>query len=141
MAFELVDVSLTAVLFAAVVSFIIGWLWHSPLLFGNLWLKLSGMTKAKINAVKKKSMAGSFIGSFLFTLVSMYVLAQFVSYASTGTFWEGIVLGFWVWLGFLVPLTLNTVFWEGKSFKLWLISAGHNLVCTAIGAGILSVWG
>ncbi len=93
-----------------------------------------------MKAAQKKGMAGNFIGTFIFALLNMYVLAHFVKYVNATTFWDGAVLGFWAWLGFIVPVTLNSVFWENKSWKVWLINAGHVLVGMAIGAGIVTVW-
>jgi Protein of unknown function (DUF1761) len=36
-----------AVLVAAVVAFVMGGLWYSPLLFGKAWVKLRGMDSAQ----------------------------------------------------------------------------------------------
>src|SRR3989344_4427977 len=62
----------TAVIVSAVISFLIGWIWYSPLLFGNLWIKMSKFTKAQINAGKKRGMKGmlpQMLFGFLSTLV------------------------------------------------------------------------
>ena len=54
MALPSVTVNYVAVVGAAVVSFIIGMLWYSPLLFGNAWMKAGGFSKKDINKAKKK---------------------------------------------------------------------------------------
>ena len=47
-------VNYLAVLVAAIVSMVIGGLWYSPLLFGNVWMKLSGITQKDVEKAKKK---------------------------------------------------------------------------------------
>lgn len=137
-----VDINYWAVLVSAVVSMIIGGLWYSPVLFGNLWMKLSGITEKSMNEMKKKggSAGKSYFWSFIMTLISMYVLAHFVKYVSAVNFMDGIQLGAWAWLGFMVPLALNEVLWGGKSMKLFLLNAAHHLIAVCVGAGILAVW-
>ncbi len=43
-----VDINYWAVLVAAVVSMVIGALWYSPVLFGKLWMKYSGLSDKKL---------------------------------------------------------------------------------------------
>ncbi len=51
------EINLLAVLGVSVLSFIIGWLWYSPFLFGNQWIKLSGITPKMAAEMKKKEQA------------------------------------------------------------------------------------
>lgn len=48
-------ISYPAVLGAAIASMILGFLWYGPL-FGNAWMRLSGMTEADKAAAQKKGM-------------------------------------------------------------------------------------
>lgn len=136
-----IEVNLLAVLISAIIGMVIGALWYSPLLFGNLWMKLSGLTHEKINKMKREGKVGrSYLLTFIATLVGAYVLAHFVSYVGAQGFWNGVQLGFWAWLGFMVPITLNDFLWGDRSFKLFLLNACHHLVAIVVMAGILSVW-
>lgn len=136
-----VEVNLLAVFVAAVVNMIIGALWYSPLLFGKLWMRLSGINTKKINAMKKEGkVSKSYFWAFVATLVTSYVLAHFVRYVTATTFADGAQLALWTWLGFMAPLLLNDVLWGGKSFKLFLLNAAHHLVALVVAAGILAVW-
>jgi len=69
-----------------------------------------------------------------------YVLAHFVDYAEAATAMDGIILGFWVWIGFLATTQIGSVLWEGKPVKLYLINTLHYLVALAVMATILAVW-
>ena len=51
-----VDVSWVAVIVVAIISFVIGMLWYSPLLFGKQWMKLSDIGDKKMKEMKKKGM-------------------------------------------------------------------------------------
>ncbi len=144
MVLPMVTVNLAAVLVAAIVAFVIGGLWYSPMLFGNLYMKLAGVTQKQINDMKKKGgMAGmwkSYLGMFIGTLVMSYVVAHFVQYVGATTISAGIQLGFWLWLGVAAPLQLSAVFWEKQPVKLYLVHTGHVLVSLSIIAAILAVW-
>ena len=138
---QTVNVNYLAVLAAAIVSFVIGWVWHSPVLFGKAWMKLSNMDKKKIESHKKSGkMCPSLFFQFAATLVTGYVLAYFVSYVGARTAMDGVVLGFWVWLGFFATTQLGMVLWENKPFKLYLINTLHYLVTLAVMGAILAVW-
>src|SRR3989344_4857515 len=129
-----------AVLVSAVIGMVIGALWYSPLLFGKLWMRLSGMTEKQLNEAKKKGMGKMYLIAFIAVLLMTYVLAHFVDYTDSNTFTKGMQTGFWLWLGFFVPILVGSVLWENKSFKLYLLNVIHYLVVLIILGGILAVW-
>ena len=133
------EINYIAVLVSAVAGFVIGALWYS-VLFGKVWMKLSGMDNKKIEKEKKKGMTKSFIGGFVALLVMAFVLAHFVDMAEAATVLEGAQAGFWAWLGFVATIMLNKVLWEGKPFKLYLLDAAHYFVVLIIMGAILAVW-
>ena len=45
------------------------------------------------------------------------------------------------WLGFYVPGHLGATVWENKSWKLFAINTGYNLVSLLVVALILNYWG
>ncbi|MBI3026774.1 DUF1761 domain-containing protein, partial [Candidatus Woesearchaeota archaeon] len=51
-----------------------------------------------------------------------------------------VVLGFWVWIGFLATTQIGMVLWEGKPIKLYIINTLHYLVVLAVMSAILAVW-
>jgi hypothetical protein len=44
---------------------------------------------------------------------------------------------FFTWLGFYLPVDLNRVAWEMKSWKLFFINTGYHLVALVVAAFIL----
>ena len=53
-----------AILVAAVVPMVLGFLWYNPALFGNAWMRESGMTEEKM----KSGNMGVIFWSLIFTL-------------------------------------------------------------------------
>jgi hypothetical protein len=140
-----IHINYLAVLIAAVAYFMIGWVWHS-VLFGKAWIKLMGfdkLDKKKQQAMKKK-MGRSMAFNFLTTLVTAYCMAYSVQ--SGAAFYHvagvslGLQTGFWIWLGFIATSMLNSVLWEGRPFKLYLINVGYYLASFLAVATILAVW-
>ena len=130
-----VDINIWAVLVAAVVNMVVGAFWYSKSMFGKEWAKVVGRKLEEMGSGGKGyaiAMAGA--------LVQAYVLAHFVQYAGATSFWDGLVTGAWLWLGFVaVVIAVNMVF-EGRSWALWKINAGYFLVVLLINGGLLAAW-
>ncbi len=122
---------------------IIGGLWYGPL-FSKPWVALSGMTEEKISAAKARGMGKLYAINFLGALVMSYVLGHALIFASQylgiSGVGAGLMVGFFNWLGFIAPVTLGVVLWEGKSWKLWILNSGYYLVSLSIMGVILAVW-
>lgn len=132
-----------AVLVAAVVSMVLGGIWYGPI-FGKIWTELSGFTKEKMDEARARGMGKSYAGAFIGSLLMSYVLAHAIVFAGAYMKMRGIgaglMSGFWNWVGFIAPVTLGTVLWEGKPWKLWFINNGYNLLSLLIMGIILSLW-
>jgi len=131
-------VSYVAILVAAVVSFVIGMLWYSPLLFGKMWIRLSGIDKEKMEKNMKKGMGKVMLFAFIANLVMAYVLSYFINVLRYSMAVDGAILGFMIWLGFLATTLLGTVLWEGKPFGLYVINASYNLINLLIMGSIIA---
>ncbi len=140
MALTDVTINYWAVLVGAIIYMAVGFLWYSKVLFGKIWMDLMGFTERQMQEAKEKGMGKTMALAFLSALVVSFVLAHFVDYTNSTTFFEGMSTGFLIWIGFAVPLTLSSVLWEGKSWKLFFISIANLLVSLALMAGVLAVW-
>ncbi|MBI2666537.1 DUF1761 domain-containing protein [Candidatus Woesearchaeota archaeon] len=130
-----------AVLVAAVASYALGALWYSPVLFEKLWMQLSGLSETKLKEMKEKTdMKKSYAFGFVGTLVSAVVLAYLIEMAQWTSALQGVLLGVLVWLGFVVTVELGSVLWENKSWKLFLLQTGHNLVSLVVMGLVLGLW-
>jgi len=118
----------------------LGAYWYSPKGFGKAWMKEIGMTEAKMKNMPLSPAQAMGIG-FVVALVTAFVLAQVVRLTGASTFGGGVVVGFWVWLGFLLTVDVGPMLWEGKTSKLTQINAGYHLVQMVLMAGIIATWG
>ena len=134
-------INIWAVLVAALAYMIIGMVWYSPLLFGNTWLKLMNKTPKEVKQMRKGA-GKAFAFSILIALVLSYVLAQsfLLLQDIVLTFRDGIVVAFWLWLGFIATTQLNSVLYEQKPFKMYLINVGCLLVSVVVMALIQVMW-
>ena len=134
------DINYLAVLVAAVASMALGFLWYGPL-FGKTWAQLMGFDKKKMAEAKKKGMPKqTWVLMVAGTLVTSYVLGHFVDYLDATNVAGALQAGFWLWLGFIVPVQLGMVLWEGKPWKLYVINVAYYLVNLSVMASILALW-
>lgn len=130
-----------AVIVAAIVNIVLGFIWYGPLL-GKPWMKLSGInvdTKPS-SKVMTMNMIIMIIGSFLMAWVLDHALIFGNAYLQTSGVSAGLMVGFFNWLGFVAPITIGSVLWENKSWSLWFINAGYYLVSFCLMGVILAAW-
>jgi len=128
------------VLVAAIASFVIGWAWFSPLLFVKPWMKLRGIDPEAAMAGGMKMPYGTMAVEFVSTLVVAFFIAEFAAWVGAGSVMGGLVLGFWIWLGFYATTLLGGVLWEKVPLKLYAIIAGRWFVSILAMAAILGAW-
>jgi len=127
--------NLWAVLAAGVSSLVLGGLWYSPVLFGNAWMRASGITEEKARSSNMGKVMGT---TFLLALIGAAVFAMFLGPAPA--------IGFAVGAGFSAGLCwvagsfgINYLF-EQRPLSLFLINGSyHTLQYTVIGL-ILGAW-
>lgn len=128
------EINIWAVLLAATSAFALGGLWYSPWLFGQLWMRETGMTEEK---AKQGHPAKVFGGAFVLSLLAAGAFAFFLGQ----TPWQqatlyGFVAGlFWVASSF----GINYLFAQ-RSFKLWLVDGGYHTVQFTLYGLIIGLW-
>jgi len=60
-----IDLNYWAVLVSAVASMVIGALWYSPILFGNIWMNLMKIDPKNIDKMKDKGMGKYYFTAFM----------------------------------------------------------------------------
>jgi len=141
-AHSFVGINPWAVLVSAIATMVIGFLWHSPILFANPWMRLMGIDgadKAKI-AEMQKGKIYSLAFTFVASLVSAVVLAKIIDITSVDTILYGMKIGFAVWLGFVTTVQLTGALFSKQPTKLYLINTGYQLVCYLVMGAILAKW-
>ncbi len=123
---------------AAAASWGLGMLWYSPVLFGNQWQKLSKIDPKKTDM--KKEMPKIFLISILASFISAVVMAMLLTLTVATTLYEGLVMGFWLWLGFVATTMINGVLYEKKPWALYIITSGYQLAALMVMGAILMLW-
>jgi hypothetical protein len=80
--------------------------------------------------------AWSFVGS----LVTAFVLDQFVRWTGATTAAAGATIGFWAWLGFVATVTAASVLYERRPTALYLLNNGYQLASLLVMGAILGAW-
>lgn len=126
MLFE-VTVNWLAIIIAAAVTFIIGWLWYGPI-FGKTWMRLNNVKME--GSPSMKGMAMPMFLNFIGNLVTAYALASLIAVTqSTGDMIAGMKIAFLAWLGFIACTTLlGSVLWDKKPWGLFVLNGAYWLV-------------
>ncbi|MDB5238441.1 MAG: hypothetical protein JWM46_711 [Candidatus Kaiserbacteria bacterium] len=136
----MLPINYVAVLVAAVIAFIIGFLMHGPVA-GKLWMRLADVHPT--GNEKFSDMIPQMIWNIIVNIVTAYALAAVIvlttgsQYLTGSLLHDAIAVSLIIWAGFLLTSTSINVIWMKASFKLWLFEAFSSLiVMLAMGATI-----
>jgi hypothetical protein len=124
---QVAGLKLFAIVLAAVVSFMFGWLWYG-VLFPKQWMAAAGKTETELKSQGAPSPA-PFVISFIALLVMAWVLSTIIHGFDPGqaTLRHGALTGALFWLGFVATtLVVNHTF-QGAKPALTVLDAGHWL--------------
>lgn len=137
-----VHVNYLAVLLAALSTMLVGSVWYTPAVFGNLWIKLAKLNRKDM---EKNGMIKPVLITVIVSLISAYVLAH-VAYLSHSFFknsflQDSLTTAFWLWLGFTAARIITHDVFEGRRKKLTLLNITHELVTFLVMALIIGLFG
>ena len=131
----MVTVNLTAVIVAAVSSFVLGGLWYSKALFGAMWSREAGdMRKAGEGGHR----ARVFGAAFVFALIAAFAYAIVVPVPNSPG--QAAVLGLIVGAGIVATSFGINYQFGNRPFALWLIDAGYHTLQFALYGLIIGLW-
>jgi hypothetical protein len=129
-------ISYIAVVIAAVVAFLFGWVWYGTL--GKHWMAACGKSEAD----RPKSMPiGPMITTFIGLLVMAWVLAGLLGHLGHVSLWNGVVSGAFCWLGFVVTTLAASYAFQGRSRVLTVIDGGHWLGVLVLEGAVIGAIG
>lgn len=129
------DLNLVAVFIAAVVTYLFAWFWYSYKAFGQEWSRGLGYRSEELNMQWYH-----FVGGFLVSFVTAWVFAGIINHYNILDVREGVELGFWIWLGFIVTTFFSGYLWEKKTFNVFLINIGFQLISLLFLGAFLTYW-
>jgi Protein of unknown function (DUF1761) len=150
---------------AALSTFIIGFIWYNPKVFGNAWMKAEGLNQEELKKGNMLKIFGlSFVLTFIagFVIVHAVVIHQFGALGMVGahpetakpsyaafmadygtafrTFKHGALHGTLLGLFLIFPVIAVNGLYSHKPWKLIFITAGYWVVTLAIMGGIICGW-
>ncbi|NJM80912.1 MAG: DUF1761 domain-containing protein [Flavobacterium sp.] len=151
-----------AILVAALSSFVVGFIWYNPKVFGTIWMKEIGMTDEKAKQGNMLKIFGlTFIFSFILAMfMPILTIHQFGAAQLAGgnendpalldflkvhghmyrTFTHGALHGFLASLFLAIPVIATNCLFEHKSFKYTAITSGYWIVVFTIMGAIICAW-
>jgi len=136
---ELSNINFLALAVAAIASFALGAIWYSPLLFAKTWQKSVGLTDEKLIGA---NMALIFGASFILIFLMDFGLAVILQgHAGRDvSMLSGALYGSLIGLFFVATSIGINMLYQRKSFTLWAIDAGYQVIYLAISGAILGAW-
>lgn len=138
-----VDVNWLAIALAALSSMVVGSIWYTPALFGNAWMKMTGLKPEQMRGESSAAMAWKYGSVFVASLVTAYILAHVTFLANK---WFGnsylkdaLCTAFWLWLGLTATRFYVHDTFEGRRKKLTIINTMHELVTLLVMALIIGM--
>lgn len=129
------DVNFLAVIVAAASSFILGGLWYSSKLFGNVWNREAGKGPKTDGGHHPARVFGV---SFVFSLIAALTFAVWLGHAPPLA--QALRAGLMVGGGFVAASFGINYQFAGRSTLLWLIDGGYHLMQFIIFGFILGLW-
>jgi len=137
------NIHFTAIIGVAIIQFIIGALWYSPLLFGKPWLRIMGadkLTPDQLRSERKKMLPAYALQLFLTIITTVALYFTVIGWSV----FPGAMLGFIVWLGFVAPTQIASVIWSGSKRQTWgmqiAIMLGGQLVSLVVAGWVMRMW-
>jgi hypothetical protein len=126
-----IEVNFPGIFLSAAASILIRFAWYSLPLFGKQWMKLKGHTSESFDKERGR-MRSLFSLSFAFAFLTAYmlwiVMALVENFYHYPRILNGLTSGFFMWLGFIMPVQATEEIFGGKNRWLFAINSGYQLV-------------
>ena len=118
---------------SAILSMGLGMFWYGKSGFGPLWMKLTGISMDDMKSTHNgmTPLVGMLLG-FLSTFVKACILAWLFVLLAPFTIFEAFGYALLFWLGFQATIDIGAVLWAMKSWKLFYLNTGYNLIVTLL---------
>ncbi len=138
-----INVNWLAIVLAGVSSMVVGSIWYVPGVFGNAWMRMTGVKMDR--KLSSNEMVVMYGGSLLASFITAFILAHVTNlsyeFYDKEFLESALTTGFWLWLGFTAARFLVHDLFEGRRKKLFLINAGHELATIMVMALIIGLFG
>ena len=140
MTLDLGQLNWLAVIFAAVVYFVIGAAWFAPAVFGRPWMAAIGFDESR---PRPEMNPMSYAGPAVFYLIASIATGLLAAATGTDTLGEGAILGLVVGVGYALVVTATDAVFDPNKPKPWTwfgISGAYHVVSLVIVGMIIGAW-
>ncbi|MCR4326487.1 MAG: DUF1761 domain-containing protein [Candidatus Roizmanbacteria bacterium] len=128
-----------AVLLAAILNMIVGYLWFSPPLFMKPWMRLYGLTEKDMKKTKPSQMMRIYGACFVAGLMVAAVLQRLIYGVTDPGFINGAFTGFILGFGIVLLTALPHYLFLQRPLRAWLIDFGYPAVSLTLMGGLLGL--
>ncbi len=129
-----------AVVLATLSSMIVGSIWYTPKVFGNYWMKKSGVTPSG----NSKDAIRPIVVTLIVSFITAWVLAGaiWISFEFYGGSFlvNALLTAAILWAGFTAARFITHDQFDGRPRGLTLLNSAHELVTVLVMALIIGVW-
>ena len=125
-----------SIITATVVYFVLGALWYSPVLFGNIWMKLRNLSKETMDDPNPII----YLYSFILQFIAVVSLALFITALGVDSAGNGALIGFGAGAGFVFTLAGTTGIFTEVPMKLHFLDNGYHVVGLVLAGLVLGWW-
>ena len=132
------SVNWLAIIVATIASMALGFGWYMAL--GNQWM--AALNKTRDQIMGQGNQATPFIIAALMQLVMAYFLALLLPRVmGATTLTNGLLLGFWLWLGFVITSMIINHRYQGSKWSLTVIDGGYLLGVLLVQGIVIGLFG
>lgn len=133
---RLQEINILAMIIAALAGAIVGFLWYAFFPKGTSVVVEEELGIKKLN----EKPSSVFLSSFIANLASAFALAWLFKFFNSRNFLESAKIAGAVWLAFVIVSFTRKILIEKKSWKNFVLGAGHDFVSLAIMVAVMVAW-
>ena len=134
------EINYIAVILATLSSMVVGSVWYTPRVFGNYWMKASGVTPSG----NSKDAIRPILITLVVSFITAWVLAgaAFIAFDFYGGSFlvSTLLTALILWAGFTAARFITHDAFDGRPTGLTVLNVAHELVTIVIMALIIGVW-
>ena len=138
----LAELNWLAIIVAFIVSFAAGAIWFGPRTFFPIWWKAMGRSADEV--VGGTNMAVLFISTAVANFIQVVALASVIYFVRLSDpefmWWNGLLTGLLVGIGFAAMSSLSHRLFAGHGFKVWIIEVASDVLNLTLAGLVLGLW-
>ena len=134
------DINSLAVILATISTMVVGFVWYTPKVFGNYWMRI-----AKVTPGEAKNAVAPILITLVVSFISAWVLAgaTFLAFEFYGGSYlaNALLTALILWGGFTAARFITHDAFEGRPLGLTVLNCAHEFVTFMVMALIIGLFG